>query len=309
MSEKNHTGLTPLCDMAPGETYKGEPGGLYGRWLNTPPKDHLHAAMNAAAQMRPLDCDGHPSPDGRIVLVSIGMSNTTQSFARFMHLANCDPDKSPLVGLVDCAQNGRTSADWAKPGDDNIWNPWRMLDARLAAVGVTHSQTQAAWVKLTKVIDKDIGEFPAYVDAMSAEVGAAIRLLKRRFPNLRLVYLSSRTYGGYATTRLNPEPLAYEGAFAMRRVIQAQIDGDPELNHDPGKGPVNAPVILWGPYLWADGMRPRHADGLVWERGDFEEDGTHPTDAGRLKVAKMLLRFLKTHPTASPWFVRQPVAQ
>mgnify|MGYP003332739846 CR=1 FL=1 len=36
--------------------------------------------------------------------------------------------------------------------------------------------------------------------------------------DLRIAYLGSRTYGGYATTPLNPEPHAYEGAFAVRRI-------------------------------------------------------------------------------------------
>jgi DNA-binding protein Fis len=62
------------------------------------------------------------------------MSNTTQAFAHFMALAGRDPAKSPHVGFVDGAQNGRTSGDWAKPGEDTQWNCWRMLDARLAGL-------------------------------------------------------------------------------------------------------------------------------------------------------------------------------
>ena len=43
---------------------------------------------------------------------------------------------------------------------------------------------------------------------------------KQKWPNVRIAYVSSRIYAGYANTGLNPEPYAYEGAFAMRWVIE-----------------------------------------------------------------------------------------
>lgn len=105
---------------------------------------------------------------------------------------------------------------------------------------------------------------------------------KARFPNLKIAYLSSRIYAGYA--------------------LSDQIAGKPELNYDPAKGAVRAPWIAWGPYLWADGMKDR-GDGLVWPRENFGADGMHPSNSGREKVAKLLLQFLKTDPAAKPWFL------
>jgi hypothetical protein len=84
---------------------------------------------------------------------------------------------------------------------------------------------------------------------------------------------------------LNPEPYAYEGAFVVRWLIQGQLKGDPSLNYDPAKGPVKAPLLLWGPYLWADGTTPRKRDGLIYAARDFDVDGTHPSESGRQKVA------------------------
>ena len=60
-----------------------------------------------------------------------------------------------------------------------------------------------------------------------------------------------------ATGGLNPEPYAYESAYAMRWLIQEQMAGRPELNADPSRGAVSVPVLLWGPYLWADGEKGR----------------------------------------------------
>jgi hypothetical protein len=133
---------------------------------------------------------------------------------------------------------------------------------------------------------------------------AVIQNAKAKFPNLRVAYLSSRIYGGYATSPLNPEPYAYESAFVVRWLIQRQIKRDKELNYDIGRGAVRAPVLLWGPYLWADGVTPRKADGLVYRREDLGPDGTHPSPAGREKVAKLMLDFFKTDSLAKSWFVR-----
>ena len=53
----------------------------------------------------------------------------------------------------------------------------------------------------------------------------------------------------------------------------------------PRQGPVKAPVLLWGPYLWADGVKGRKADGLTWSEGTLPATGpTQPrrsTEGGR----------------------------
>jgi len=127
-----------------------------------------------------------------------------------------------------------------------------------------------------------------------------------KFPNLKVTYLSSRTYAGYATSPLNPEPHAYENGFAVRWVIADQLAGKPEMNFDAAKGPVRAPWVEWGPYLWADGVKASKS-GLSYVRGDYtEQDGTHPTAPGQMKVATRLLDFLKTDETSKGWFLARP---
>jgi hypothetical protein len=68
---------------------------------------------------------------------------------------------------------------------------------------------------------------------------------------------------------------------------------------------VEAPFLLWGPYLWADGVKGRRVDDLIWKREDVAGDGTHPSPSGQRKVAELLLRFFKTDATAKTWFVKQ----
>ncbi|MGK0188033.1 MAG: hypothetical protein ACI9R3_003825 [Verrucomicrobiales bacterium] len=118
------------------------------------------------------------------------------------------------------------------------------------------------------------------------------------FPNLKVAYLGSRIWAGNATSRLNPEPYAYESAFIVRWLIRRQMEGDAEL------AMTNTPLLLWGPYLWAEGMRGRKADSLIWERADFAGDGVHPSKSGRQKVAEQLLDFMTTDTLAKPWFTK-----
>jgi hypothetical protein len=113
--------------------------------------------------------------------------------------------------------------------------------------------------------------------------------------------LSSRIYAGYATSTLNPEPYAYQSAFAVRWTIEQQLNGGLPFAGS-GRG---APWIAWGPYLWADGLTPR-SDGLTWSCSDFANDGTHPGTTGRQKVAARLLDFVHTDPTAREWYLARP---
>jgi hypothetical protein len=294
---RESTGLVPLTDMSAQDRYKGEDGGLYGQGRNTPPDAHRQAAKAELARIQPLDTEGRPAPDGKIVLLSISMSNATQEFSVFKRRADTDSAKAPALTIVDGAQGGQAMAEWADPDA----RPWAEAERRLAAAQVTGRQVQVAWIKLANKGPR--GDLAQHGKKLQRDTLAVVQNAKARFPNLRIVYLASRIYGGYATTPLNPEPYAYESAFVVRWLIQDQIKGEAALNYDARRGAVKAPLLLWGPYLWADGTTARKSDGLVWKRDDLAKDGTHPTPAGREKVARLLLEFFKTDPLARPWFV------
>lgn len=290
--------LKPLTEMAAADRYKGEDGGLYGKGANTPPEAHRRAAEAESARIRPLNADGGPAAAGKVVLVSISMSNATQEFSAFKRLADEDPAKSPALTIVDCAQGGQAMAEWTDPKA----RPWQVARDRLASAGVSLPQVQVAWIKLAN--KGPTGDLREHGKKLQDDTQAVIQNAKALFPNLRTAYLSSRIWGGYAGSPLNPEPYAYESAFVVRWLIQDQVAASPALNSDAARGPVKAPLLLWGPYLWANGATPRKADGLVWLREDLGPDGTHPSESGRLKVARLMLEFFKNDPLARPWFVR-----
>src|SRR5206468_1118701 len=81
--------------------------------------------------------------DGRIGLVSIGLSNASYEFARFESLASSPRRKNAAVTLVNGAQPAETADDIADPAAAY----WAQLDSQFAAEDVTAPQVQAVWLK------------------------------------------------------------------------------------------------------------------------------------------------------------------
>jgi hypothetical protein len=294
--------LRPLTALVT-EKYQGYEGGLYPEGKNERPAAHEAAGLALAKQVEPLDTEGKPSENGSIVLLSVGMSNTSQISQGFQKALAGAQEKNPRLVFVNGAQGGMTAAAIQDPEDNGRGTKyWTTVDDRLSASGVSRAQVQAVWIK-----QADAGPtqgFPAYARKLQEELTRIVQLLPGRFPNIKLVYLSGRTYGGFAKTRLNPEPYAYESGFSVKWLIEKQVQGDPALNYDPKKGPVKAPWLSWGPYLWDNGVIKR-SDGYYPEESDFAGDGTHHAGPGMEKMGVLLLQFLKTDSTARPWFVRQ----
>jgi hypothetical protein len=294
--EETSVGLTPLIDLGTG-TYKREQGGLYPGGQNEPPPEHEAAGVRLAQSIQPVDASGRPDPDGRYAMLSIGMSNTREEFGALQRmLQGRSIAVAPNLVLVNGAQGGQTADIWADPSAA----VWPNVERALQAEGVTAAQVQVVWMKS---VDEGPGRWPSYPQRMRDHLESTLHILKDRFPNLRLVYLSSRTFGGYSGIGKRPgqgrnnEPLAYWTGFAVKWLIEDQLEGDPALRFDGG-GP--APWIGWGPYLWADGTTPR-SDGLTWECFDFS-GGLEIGGPGAMKAAQLLLEFFQSDPTARPWF-------
>lgn len=223
--------------------------------------------------------------NGRVVLLSIGMSNTTQEFRALMKLAAGDSELDPEVKFVDGAIGGWDARRVARPAAGY----WSAVDRRLAAEGSSPREVQVVWLK--EAISGEDRPFPVDARALRTNLKAIAKILARRYPNLRLIYTSSNTYGGYAVTALNPEPAAYDSGFAVRWLVQDRMEGK-----------LKGPWLGWGPYLWTDGTKGR-ADGFTWTCDDVRKDGTNPSPAGAAKVARQLLQFFKSDPTTKTWFL------
>jgi hypothetical protein len=311
-------GVAPLNEMG-FTTYSNAVGGLYPNGANTRPPAHDSAGVRIATnEIVPLNASGSTDTNnGKIVLLSLGVSNTTQEWASgdnvthnitnaFKYRADLDPAKNPQLVIVDGAFGGQDAITWTNPASGN----WAMvITQRLVAAGVTTNQVQALWLKQALVAPHNYGSFPGHAQALQGYLATILRIAKAKYPNLKLAYLSCRTRS-YDTNSadLNPEPFAFETAFADKWVIQDQINGLNNLNYNSTNGPVVAPWLGWGPYIWGDGLTPR-SDGMVWLCSDLSQtDYTHPSANGVSKVASQLLAFFKTDPTTTPWFLKKSAA-
>ena len=139
-------------------------------------------------------------------------------------------------------------------------------------------QLQVVWFLHAHRAPAKYGPFPAEALALASDIAITLAELKTRYPNVQLVFISSRVYGGYATVDLNPEPFAYESAYAVQQLLLDQIDGSvPEM------APPNVPWLVWGPYMWAGA------------------DGTHVNSQGALKSSQMIFDYMMTS-VYTDWF-------
>src|SRR5438046_3914540 len=227
-------GRVPLPQVGIG-TYKGLVGGLYPAGANVEPAAHAAAGQSRARSLVHLDTSGVLSTGAEIVLLSLGMSNTTQEFCSgsstttncsswsFMGQAAADPSVNhTTLAIVNGARGGQDAQAWDATTDAN-YDTVRLN--RLGPLGLTERQVQIVWVKQADAGPQD--SLPsAQSDAYQLEsrLGNIARALRSHYPNLRIIFFSSRIYAGYATTTLNPEPFAYESGFAVKWLIQAQIE-------------------------------------------------------------------------------------
>ncbi|MBK8982636.1 MAG: hypothetical protein IPM38_10035 [Ignavibacteria bacterium] len=290
-------GLTPINDLGSGY-FRSYQGGLYPNGNNVRPVVHDDDGVDIGLNIVPLDTGGnYDSVNGRVVLLSVGMSNCAQEFQQFMQNVNGATYLNPKLVIINGAQGGQTI--------DIINNPnanfWTVIIQRLAAAGLTVKQVQAIWFKEAQANPSDTA-FPNYPDSLKEKFKTCMGIMKTKYINLKQCYLASRIYAGYATGTLNPEPYSYYSGWSVKWLIEDQINGDTSLIYNGIN--KNSPWLSWGPYTWADGIIPR-IDGLTWIcPADFAADGTHPSAAGRQKVALRIDDFFKRDETSKPWYLR-----
>jgi hypothetical protein len=299
----------PLNDLGAGK-YKGFQGGLYENGSNEIPTDHAAAGRALASEVKPIR--------GKFVLLSLGMSNATIEWRAFEAAEDADPRVNhSTMTVLDGAQGAMTACFWRfateNPVNKGCRAPRplpnqydRIRDEVLKPAGRGEDQVEVIWMLNANPrpnVALPAADAEAYL--YEREIGEIARAARSRYPNLKLMFISSRVYAGYAAVPLNPEPYAYEYGFAVKWAIQAQVDQERNGKIDPVAGDLDykkgvAPWIAWGPYLWADGDVPR-SDGLTWKASEFQQDGTHPNKDGVAKVGRMLMDFFAGSAQAG-WF-------
>lgn len=270
---------------------------------NSIPLDHLAAGWVALAAAQPVN--------GTAALLCTGMSNARQEFgvsgqASALVFANkIEAIAAPSFRAPGGCQDAMTSPVWAQAGHPI----YGIADSIISGVGVQPEQVRAAFHKLVYPNpENDFASVEDYTQGL-AEIGAdVVRAIRANYPNVEIVWLQSRSYGGFAVGTLNPEPYAHASGIAAKRLIQAQIDQRRTGVVDPRYGDLltDAPWIGWGPYFWAS-ETPR-SEGLFYVRSDFMADGVHPTNAGVDKISDEMVSWCVDDPMCAPLALPEPRA-
>ncbi len=255
----------------------GTPGTYKGLWL------------------RLID-NGEPSVtavDGVIGLVCIGMSNGNQECSDYIARVHGGFAASinPAVRVVNCAVGGHAIEKWNDPAyDTRLWDD--CISRKLALAGVRPDQVRVIWHKAANQFTTVSGGAakPPYPDpgsdyyAFFANLTTFASRVRAMLPSVRAVYVTSRSYGGFASTPSRGEPLSYEEGHALNTWL-AQ-------NHE-----LDGVWYGWGPYIWAPDCATgvENGGGICFVRDDYVADGVHPSTSGRAKVSTILHARLLEH--------------
>ncbi len=224
--------------------------------------------------------------DGVIGVVCIGMSNANHECDAFLEAVRgaWATDVSPQVRVVNCAVGGHAIERWNDPAEDaTLWNA--CASRKLGQAGVRADQVRVIDHKAANQFTSGAGgtQLPLYPDpeadyfAFHQNLTTFADRVRDQFPSIQAVYTSSRSYGGFAKNAGRGEPLSYEEGHALNTWL---------AEHQA----VNGVWYGWGPYLWAPDCDSgvTNDSGICYVRTDYVDDGVHPSDAGRAKIAALI---------------------
>lgn len=305
-SMMNYTGKDTICiplnEMGT-HRYYGFIGGFYPLGSNVPTGQYAKDLDSINRTVTGLDTAGIQRPrGGQIVIAAVG---ACLSGAPVMGMRYREGDSNTVTNT------NYVNFEFGGTSYDQISNPnsgfWQHVVTKIVEQNTTYKQVQMAWI-----VSEDsttVTDFPDRALIAKENLKSAIRMLKVKFPNLKILYFLGRPYtwdstyihtGGEGKIKnlrsRNPAP--YHQGWAEKWVLEDQINGDPGLNY---KGPnAVAPILTWGFYEWTNKTRP-NLDGFQWKPNDTS-DGLHPNNQGKEKMAKYLWNFFYHDPYTAVWF-------
>ena len=191
------------------------------------------------------------------VLLALGFSNAHVEFRGYQQRVgtriNASVYRHGRVLLVNGAFGGMSTDRWTVPDAFD--------KARQRLPGGDESSVRFVWFKILARGDRTYRpDTTAFVEALAEDCGRAIRIMRGRYPNLQAVFVSGRTYAGWAVD-YSTEPYARLTWKAAEVCI------------------ADNPVADRGPRLWDP----------AWPRSYFHpDDGRHLSAAGRQAAAVIL---------------------
>jgi hypothetical protein len=290
---RRDTAKIPLNDLGTG-TFRGYMGGLYPNGANKPSGRYADDLLTASKSIIPIDRHGNPSDTGKIVFISLGASVGGHMMKALIPKTENNPLTNPSLLLINCNQGaGFASLNHIMNPNDSYWDR------------VDHTITNKTSAKQVQVIyletdDTTEIKWPNKANLVRDDIDSCLRVFKRKFPNVKVVYVLGRTRTFDNVKEWNKEPGPYYFGWGCKWAIEDQINGASGTKY---KGPNTvAPMITWGFYEWADSL-PRKTDGFSW-RFSQTVDGLHATTEGQDTLTTRFQNFLLTDRYASIWYAR-----
>ncbi|MBZ5721595.1 MAG: hypothetical protein LAO03_14545 [Acidobacteriia bacterium] len=221
----------------------------------------------------------------------------------FINKAKINPDVNPSLVFVDCAEIGAVAGVWLDDHTNfpphintGAYTNCNNILARWPGGGIDPAEVQVVLLKNADsgetgapnplpLVELPSSGFSGCTGIVSTPYDACIleeyltqiaqNLLKdppgdtyKVFSGVKQLFVHTRIDGHYANpdplvSPLNPEPHAYETGFAVKWLIQAQVDdvNTPGISHvfpgplDYTTTPPEAPWMDWGAYMWASDTR------------------------------------------------------
>jgi len=273
---------------------------LYPDSSNKLPAPHRAKGEAIAATIKPLNAQGNVDlVNGKIVAIAEGMSNMRDDMEAFLALlATKQAEVNPKFQFVNLAEGSCDLECWVAKGVGAV-DP----QVQIVILKQSNNRPQTAdgspKQPSSNFSNRDSKRFPAHALTTKGLLKTRILNLKKKYPNLKLVYITSRSYGGWSCAPSADdyrEPVGFEEGFSVKWLLEDQILGkDPQLVFEGNNAP--APWLAWGPYLW----------NSAWTQDMFRADGTHPCEKGAAVVAQMWYDSLSTDSASRLWF-RQEVS-
>jgi hypothetical protein len=252
--------------------------GLYPGGSNALPVKHGKSGELLAASITPKN--------GMIKAAVIGHSNTVKYFEGLNALVVAEAKKGTINAsfkIANRAVPGKMCSNWvhdAREGKLDIPEDAQVL---FMLTSYHASSLQSTKQKFPEVVDKSLAERVKLLKAGMKEILIAAVL---KAPNLKIAYIGSDTWRGYTKC----EPQVFEEAFAVKSLIEDQINGDQDLAFEGVNRKV--PWLAWGGYIWEPAP----------SRDRFIKDGVHPSAAGIDFAAGRWLKALQDSSAARGWF-------
>jgi hypothetical protein len=290
---RRDTAKIPLNDLGKG-TFRGYMGGLYPNGANEPSGQYAADLSDVSNSIVPLDKSGNPLNTGKIVFISLGASVGGHMMKALIPKTENNPLTNPSLLLINCNQG----AGFASL--NHIMNPadayWSRVDRTITAK-TSAKQVQVIYLETD---DTTNARWPDKATLVKNDIDSCLRFFKKKFPNVKLVYVLGRTRTFGFMKYWNREPNPYYFGWGCKWAIEDQINGVPGTTYK-GTDAV-APMLTWGFYEWADSL-PRKTDGFSWNAYQTV-DGLHASTEGQDTLTTRFQNFLLTDPYASIWYAK-----